>query len=203
MVRTFQNMGRVGGAMRVPAMQALHSIVFSVLKRYWLLFLRSINSVSRRQEFRADELAAIIAGPQSLITGLQLVHVASMAWPPYCGEELGPMLRAGLLPPIAAGFSRFLATPLISRQVKSGIEAEINEGKVEAYDSHPPLRERIAAAKTLVSQNNQEDTRPALSLLENTGATERVFLQACFPGLQKDLKSAIWEEQAQAVELCK
>ena len=59
MIRTFQNMGSVGKAMRVAAMQVLYAVVFGILKWYWLLFLRAINFVSRRQEFRADELACI------------------------------------------------------------------------------------------------------------------------------------------------
>jgi len=48
MLRTFQNIGSVGNAMRVAVIQVLYMVVFGILKWYWLLFLRAINFVSRR-----------------------------------------------------------------------------------------------------------------------------------------------------------
>lgn len=199
MIRTFENMGTVGEAMKVAVMQIMYAVVFGILKWYWLLFLRAINLVSRRQEFRADEIASIVAGPQSLISGLQIVHGTTLAWPAYCRQELGPMLNAGFLPPITGGFSRFLGAPAISKEVTLGIESEIRDGKVQAYDSHPPLRDRIAAAQALPNQNYSEDTRSAWTLLENADATELAFLQARYPKMPKELKSVSWDEQALAV----
>jgi Zn-dependent protease with chaperone function len=200
MIRTFQNMGSVGKAMQVAAMQILYAVVIGILKWYWLLFLRAINFVSRRQEFRADELACIVAGPQSLVGGLRIVHGASMAWPVYWQEELAPMLNSGRLPPVTSGFSQFLAVPSISKQVDGGIENEIREGKTEPYDSHPPLRARIAAAQMLPGQSEIDDNRPAWSLLDNGGATELAFLQTVNPDMPKDsLKPVAWEDQGSVV----
>lgn len=98
MIRTFQNMGSVGQAMRVALMQILYVVVFGILKWYWRLFLRAINMVSRRQEFRADELACIVAGPEALISGLRSVHGAALAWPTFLNTELFPMFNMGCLP---------------------------------------------------------------------------------------------------------
>ena len=198
MIRTFQNMGSVGKAMRVAAMQVLYAVVFGILKWYWLLFLRAINFVSRRQEFRADELACIVAGPQSLVSGLKIVHGATLAWPSYWGTELAPALNSGYLPPLSGGFAKFLAAPAISGQVEKGIETEIRDGRTEPYDSHPPLRERIAAAENLFVRSRGEDTRTAWSLLENSSGTELAFLIAMNPDL-KPTRPMAWEDQGSLV----
>jgi hypothetical protein len=56
------------------------------------------------------------------------------------------MLNSGFLPSIAGGFGQLLAAPAIAKQVEKGIEKEMREGKTKPYDSHPPLRDRVAAA---------------------------------------------------------
>jgi len=196
MIRAFQNMGSIGKAMRVALMQVLYYVVFGILKWYWLLFLRAINLVSRRQEYRADELASLVAGPQSLIHGLRIVHGAALAWPAYWSTEMAPMLNSGCLPSITSGFSEFLAAPSISPQVEKGVETEIREGKTEPYDSHPPLRDRIAAVEALPDRHSPDDVRPACSLLEDMGAVELAFLEAVNPEMPKgSLKRVSWEEQ--------
>ncbi len=200
MIRTFENMGSVGKAMRVALMQVLYSIVFGILKWYWLLFLRAINFVSRRQEFRADELACIVAGPQPLVSGLRAVHGAALAWPAYWNTEVGPMLNSGFLPSIAGGFGQFLTAPSIAKQVERGIETEMREGKTKPYDSHPPLRDRVAAAEALPNESEPDDPQSAWSLLEDGGAAELAFLQALHPEMPKDaLKHVSWEQQGSAV----
>src|SRR5215472_1051625 len=199
MIRTFQNMGAVGKAMRVAVMQILYAAVFGILKWYWLFFLRVINGVSRRQEFRADELACLVGGKQAFIGGLRLVHGAALAWPAFCKQELAPMVNAGFLPSISDGFAQFLKAPNISKQVDLRVEAEINEGKGDPYDSHPPLRDRIAAAEAFAGENHSESTVPASTLLQNSGVNEAAFLHSAFPETPRELKSSSWEEQATVV----
>jgi len=200
MLRTFQNIGSVGNAMRVAVIQVLYMVVFGILKWYWLLFLRAINFVSRRQEYRADELACMVAGPQAMVSGLRNMHGASLAWPAYWTTELAPMLNMGCLPSITQGFSQFLAAPTVAEQVTKGIETELREGKIEPYDSHPPLRDRIAAAQTLSIQSQTDDLQPAWNLLEDVGSAELDFLEAANPDLAKNsLKRVSWDEQGSRV----
>jgi len=200
MIRTFQNMGSVGSAMRVAAMALLYTIVFGLLKWYWLLFLRAINFVSRRQEFRADELACIVAGSHSLSSGLRIVHEASLGWPAYWNSELAPMLDSGFLPPVGEGFSRFMTADTIASQVRQGVEREIFEGKSDPYDSHPPLRDRIAAAQALPQTPQQEEQKSAWTLLDDAIATEHAWLRAIHPQAQKDtLKPVSWDEEGNIV----
>jgi Zn-dependent protease with chaperone function len=200
MIRTFQNMGAVGQTMPVALMKILYLVVFGILKAYWRLFLRAINFVSRRQEFRADELACLVAGPEALISGLRGVHGAALAWPAFLRTELAPMVDMGCLPPVANGFSQFLGAPDIVQQVLKGIDQRLREEKGEPYDSHPPLRERVAAAERLSIPSPPRETESALALLENLGEEELRFLASMHPELmQKALKPVAWEEKGPSV----
>jgi heat shock protein HtpX len=200
MIRTFQGIGSIG-EMRLPAVVAiLYTVVFGILKFYWLLFLRAINFVSRKQEYRADELACIVAGPVSLISGLRRVHASALAWSAYWRTEVAPMLGSGCLPSITGGFSQFLSAPSIAKDVQTGLEAQIRDAKTEPYDSHPPLRDRIDAAKLLTVPSPPDDRQPAWSLLDDMDDAELKFLEALNPDLPKNsLKRVAWEESASRV----
>ena len=113
MIRTFQTMGSLGHLARYAILAILHLIISTILKWYFIVFLRAINLVSRHKEFRADELACLIAGRQPLIDGLRSIHGAAMAWPTYWNTELAPMLNDGAVPAIGDGFARFIAIPTI------------------------------------------------------------------------------------------
>ena len=195
MIRTFRAIGSMGEH-RLPGIVAvLYMVVFGILKWYWLVFLRAVNFVSRRQEYRADELASIVAGPEWLSGGLRVVHGTALAWPTYWQTEVLPMLNLGCLPAIGAGFSQFLAAPDIAKQVQLGIESEIREGKKDSFDTHPPLRDRLTAAERLAIQSPSGDLTPALGLLNDPGSEELRFLECANPGLPKNaLKRVSWEE---------
>jgi len=149
MIRTFQTMGSLGEFARYAVLAIMHLIVSTILKWYFIVFLRAINIVSRRQEFRADELACLVAGPKPLIDGLRAIHAAGPAWGSYWASEVSPILSNGRIPPLGEGFARFLASPVVAPQVETNVQKELREGKASPYDTHPPLRERIAAAEQL------------------------------------------------------
>jgi len=200
MIRTFQSLGSVGKTMRVALMQLLYYVVFGILKVYWKIFLRAINFVSRRQEFRADELACVVAGPEALTSGLRGVHAAASAWPSFLKTEMAPMFNMGYLPPMTTGFAQFLAAPPILQQVTKGLEKRIRDEKTQPFDSHPPLRERLAAAERLSIPSPARETEPALALLNNVGDEEARFLRAMHPDLMKNpLKPVMWEERGAVV----
>ena len=76
----------------------------------------------------------------------------------------------------------------------------MREGKTEPYDSHPPLRDRLAAAAKLTIPTPATDERPASQLLDDVGNEEVRFLQAMNPELmQKSLRRVTWEEQGASV----
>jgi heat shock protein HtpX len=194
MIRTFQTMGSLGRLARNAILAIMHVVVSTILKWYFLVFLRAINLVSRRQEFRADELACLVAGPKPLIAGLRTIHAASPAWQPYWVTEVSPVLSSGRIPPLGEGFARFLSAPAVAQQVQTIVEKELREGKASPYDTHPPLRERIAAAEQLPPSELEEDTRPASSLLGSTDTLDLNFLSASNPGLSTDkLRGVAWD----------
>jgi heat shock protein HtpX len=79
MVRTFKGLGSIEGTHLPGALVFVFAIATLVLSWYWRLFLRAINSVSRRQEYRADELACIVSGKQAFLGGLTTTHQPSYA----------------------------------------------------------------------------------------------------------------------------
>jgi hypothetical protein len=162
--------------------------------------LRVINFVSRKKEYRADELACLVAGAEPRVQGLRKIHGASMAWGPYWNSEVVPVLNQGCKPAIADGFSRFLAAPQIEVQVTKGIEKELEDGKTEPYDTHPPLRARIAAIEKLSATPGEEDKELAISLLEQPESTELQFLESMNPKLAKNsLRQVGWDEIGRTV----
>ena len=202
MIRAFRNIGSLGELGRIAALQFMNMVATFILKWYFIFFMRVINFVSRNKEYRADELACLVAGAEPLVQGLRKIHGASMAWGPYWNSEVVPMLNQNCKPAIADGFSRFLAAPQIEVQVTKGIEKEIAEGKTEPYDTHPPLRDRIAAIEKLKAEAGEKDEELAISLLEQPESTELQFLELLNPNLTKNsLRQVGWDEVGRTVTI--
>jgi len=194
-IRIFQNMGSIGGLTRLAILRVMYVVVATLMQWYFQVFLRAFNLASRQREYRADELACIIAGRQPLIDGLRAIHGAAMAWPAYWKSELAPVLNIGAMPGIADGFARFVSVPAIHDQIQKGIAKQIQEAKVNPYDSHPPLRERIDAAQKMSGDPVQEDPHPARSLLDHPDVTEVRFLEHANPDLKPgSLQCVSWDE---------
>jgi heat shock protein HtpX len=194
-VRIFQNIGSLGQLARVAVLGVMYLVVATLMKWYFKLFLRAINLVSRKKEHRADELACLIAGREPLIDGLRAIHGAALAWPSYWKTELAPMLNDGAVPGIGDGFARFLTLPSISEQIQRNLDQEIREGKTNPYSSHPPLRDRIAAAEKLPAGVMPQDRNPARNLLDQAEALELRYLETMNPDLKPGtLRCVSWDE---------
>ena len=201
-VRVFQNIGSVGKLARIAILGVMYLVVTTLMKWYFVVFLRAINLVSRQKEYRADELACLIAGRQPLVDGLRAIHGATLAWPAYWQSELVPMLSSGAAPGIGDGFARFVAVPTINEQIQKNVEKEIREAKTSPYDSHPPLRDRIAATERLPAGFIPEDANPARSLLENADALELAYLEKANPDLKPGtLQCVSWDEAGTRVTI--
>jgi heat shock protein HtpX len=202
MIRTFQGFGKVGGVALPMLILLMYRLVMALLKWYWQVFLRVVNFVSRRQEYRADELACILTGTTPLTSGLRILRSAAWVWPTYWQTEVLPLLRTGFIPPIADGFSRFLEVPWVSKSAEAAIEHELREATTTPYDSHPPLRERIAAAEVLSLPSINDEPQPALVLLNRLDEEERRLLDTVNPDMPKNaLQRVSWEDIAVKVTL--
>jgi hypothetical protein len=180
----------------------MYIVVETLLKWYFIAFLRVINLISRKQEYRADELACLIAGPQNLIDGLQSIHHAAVAWPLYWKNQVAPSLGQGSVPALGDGLVRFLAAPQISTAISKDLATRLEQERTKPYDTHPPLRDRIAAAQSLPDSAAPQDAQPANTLLDNLPSTELSFVEQCVSDMKPgSLKYVGWDDFAAQVTI--
>jgi len=167
---------------------------------YGMMFLRITHAVSRRQEYVADELAARTIGAKPLTDGLCQVHKAAPAFAHYWENECSPVLQAGFLPPVAAGFGEFVNTGSVAEQMNQHLSEQLAAGKTDPYDTHPPLKDRIAAVANLPAGRVLAEDPPSVSLLENVPALERELLaRAAGAETVAKLKDIVWADVGQAI----
>jgi Zn-dependent protease with chaperone function len=167
---------------------------------YGKAFLRITLAVSRRQELAADRLAADVAGAPAIAGGLRRVHGASPAFDAYFQSEVAPVLSSGFRPPLAEGFRTFLQAREVSDSVERIVEEEARRGKGDPYDSHPPLRERLAALGDPEPVPPSDRDPPAADLLEGLEGLEEALLAFAFPG--REVPPLLpWREAGESVWL--
>lgn len=202
-IRTFKNIASVEELEEFWAFRIMHFLVTNVLNWYFVNFMKTINFVSRRKEYRADELASLVAGRQALVDGLQAIHRVVVAWPPYWMGEVVPALNQGALPALGKGFAQFITAPEISRQLAANLEKELRDGiKTAPYSTHPALRDRIAALQNVPLVSVPQETAPAISQLENPRIIELRFIECRNPQLRPNtLQQVDWEDVGPKVTL--
>ena len=169
---------------------------------YGRMFLRITHAVSRRQEFVADELAARAVGSQPLIGGLRTVHGMAPAFEAYWFNECAPVLNAGFRPPLTEGFRQFVQAGRVADAIGKQLDEELKEGKTNPYDTHPPLRERIAAVEKLPPGDFGSDDPPATTLLADVPALENQLLATMVkPDAAGKLKPIDWNDVCAQVYL--
>jgi Zn-dependent protease with chaperone function len=136
---------------------------------YAALFFRATHAVSRHQEVKADRLAARVAEAGPLASGLRVTHDTAFAFWAYWSGAVGPLLEAGFLPPLAAGFETFLKAPWLDEAQKH----LASEEKPSPFDTHPPLAARLAALGLGDRREERDDGPLALSLVEGGPTLER------------------------------
>ena len=144
---------------------------------YGNAFMRITQTISRGQEFTADRLAAGIVGSQAMIDGLQVIHGSGAVFDAFWRNEYVPALNKGYRPPLADGFAQFLRVPRISDAANNIVSEEMESGETDLYDSHPSLRDRVAALQK-VNVVKEQDTTPSISLLRDLEHLEVSFLAA-------------------------
>ena len=112
------------------------------------------------------------------------------------------MLNDGAVTAIGDGFARFIAIPTIHEQIEKSLEKEIQEAKTNPYNTHPPLRDRIAATRKRPAGFLPEDPNPARSLLDDAEALELRFLESMNPDVKPGiLKCVPWDEVGKRVTI--
>jgi Zn-dependent protease with chaperone function len=160
---------------------------------YGRLFLRVTQAVSRQQELAADALAARTVGAAPMIDGLRALGRGSIAFGAYWQQDVLPLVAAGFLPPVADGFSRYLAEPETMQKVGEAAAAELAKARSNPYDSHPPDAQRIAALVAMPPGPSQTDGSAAVSLVDGLDVIDSVILVGVLkPGVQ--LRPIAWTE---------
>jgi Zn-dependent protease with chaperone function len=132
---------------------------------YGRQFLKLTHAVSRQQEFIADEVAARVAGAPTVASALRRITALPPLFSSYVSDEVLPVLRAGFLPPIATGFDEFLRADRIAGVSQQIIHAAEEEGHTDLFDTHPSLRDRLAALGPRHDVNAPEDVGEPASIL--------------------------------------
>jgi heat shock protein HtpX len=166
---------------------------------YGNLFLRVTYAVSRAQEFAADRLAASCVGARALTEGLRRVHATAPAFSAYWSQEFEPVLDRGYHVPLVQGFRTFLDVPKIREAMDDYLGKALLEEDTDVYDTHPALRDRIAAVDGMPEPESEPDTRPSVELLGDVQEGEQLLL-AFLPGGAK-LRPLHWDAVADEVFL--
>jgi hypothetical protein len=179
-----------------------NSILYKPFAWYGSGALRLTQGVSRQQEHAADELAARTVGAKPLADALSTIHSGAIAYVPYIQQEVSPLLSLKVRPAFAAGFAHFLSAPRIEKAVAEATAREIAEGKSDPYDSHPPLRERLAELAKLTQGKTPEADVPAASLLRRLDSLEAELLAFVTGDTEiKSWRSIDWEKVGEEVYL--
>ena len=168
---------------------------------YGNFFMRVTQAISRAQELAADRLAAQVAGARSMIDALVSVERAGMAYDVFFQNELIPVVANGFKPPVAAGFSKFLAAENVASSLTSAVDESLREGKGDIYDSHPPLRERVEALQSLATDAPVAPEPLASSLLNRLPQVEEALLRSMLTDPSMELRDVQWEEAGTSVFL--
>jgi Zn-dependent protease with chaperone function len=202
--RVYENMGRKSDVLtflrRWAVVAAPYMLLMGAMRMYWMLFMRITQAISRRQEFRSDELACHIAGSQPLIEGLESINRCQSALSAYWNSVVLPVAVGGFQPQIADGFMRFMNAPQVAKATSEHLAKVIAVTKPSPMDTHPPLPQRIERARLynlgaadLAGQSSQSDL-PTISLLDDLASLEAGLLRKFVPSLATaQLKPLAWE----------
>ena len=184
--RTLGNLGAHGSILQLPFLW------------YGRLFLRVSHAVSRRQELAADRLAAEVAGARPLAEGLKKIHAVAPAFGYYWSNEVIPVLHAGFVPPLGAGFERFVSGE-IGRKALTAAREESTAEAGDVFNTHPPLRERLQALDGLTPGAIPPDDPLAIRLLTDPQALEPALIAALTPRDAKRMAPIAWSEVGERV----
>jgi Zn-dependent protease with chaperone function len=178
-----------------------------ILIPYAQLSLRVTQSVSRRQEFAADLVAARVAGRDNAIAALRRLLALEAAHDVYLTHYALMGRTEGFLPPagqVHGGLLLFLADGRRQEEMSELVRNPPAETS-SPYDSHPPVFERIAALEALPDDMRQADVARggALTLLCEPRRV-LVELEAAWPGMATpDPQRVSWQELALCVRRTK
>jgi heat shock protein HtpX len=166
-------------------------------RMYARLFLRVTSAITRRQELAADALAARVAGTAAQVGALRRTAACGPAFDGYWSNEVVPALANGLRPPIGAGFREFLSVERIDAAVRRELDTALERDEHDPYDSHPTLRQRLAALGAGPDDDRAVEGPPASTLLRDHAGLEAGVVRALAGDLVDTMPEATWSDVEQ------
>nr|WP_052478922.1 M48 family metallopeptidase [Kibdelosporangium sp. MJ126-NF4]CEL21239.1 hypothetical protein [Kibdelosporangium sp. MJ126-NF4]CTQ96194.1 hypothetical protein [Kibdelosporangium sp. MJ126-NF4] len=136
-----------------------------LFRMYMKLYFLVARSANRAQELQADVLAVRAAGRTAARTALGKIPAMDLAWTHYNREYVGMVPHAGRTPQLLMGFHAYLTDDTRRRQLAEVQGEMLDAEPASKYDSHPPVRVRIATIDRMTEPDRPADTRPAWALL--------------------------------------
>jgi Zn-dependent protease with chaperone function len=157
----------------------LQKLMRLILKGWMKLYMRVSAGLSQRQERAADSAAARAVGSDVAASAWREIPVIDYTWGQFADNHLIMGWPAGYMPEhIFAGYAEFVRS---CGEKLDQLRAELPEEKPAPYDTHPPMRERVAAIEAMRAVPVIEvEPRPATSLLHEPRTTMEAGL---FSGL--------------------
>ncbi|MCC6743480.1 MAG: M48 family metallopeptidase [Acidobacteria bacterium] len=178
-------------------------IVSKPFEIYGDVFLDLTSGISRAQELAADEFSVRVAGKAAHVSGLRREVTCGALFSKFLNEEFGPVLGAGMrVGNLYEGYRTYIDNLEEDGFLEQVAEA-IGKQKQDKYDTHPPLKERIAYAADLPDPGVVDDARPARALLANAEAleiklTDRIVDNA-LGSAKASLKLTSWDDAVRTV----
>ncbi|GLZ32785.1 Zn-dependent protease [Lentzea sp. NBRC 105346] len=116
-----------------------------VLFAYARLYALVAASVSREHELYADSRSVLAAGRPTAQRALQRIGPLHEAWTDFVGSYVSLADHAERMPPLLAGFRAYLDHPRRVHELRELQEVYADQEPTSVFDSHPPVRERVAA----------------------------------------------------------
>ncbi len=175
------------------------SLISGPFNAYGRMFLRVTHGISRQQEYTADAFAASIAGASSLKSALARLHSYGNVYHMYWSGLVEPTLTTGFLPKIEQGLIQAFASDVGKRTADALLEEAMKVAENE-FDTHPPLRDRVAALEAL-PPGPEVNNDAALSLLSNPQELWTELLRSLSPEEFAKLRAIDWEDVGEKVHL--
>ncbi|MFI9815242.1 M48 family metalloprotease [Saccharothrix variisporea] len=147
------------------------------LAAYARLYARVAASVNRRQELDADAASVAAAGRATAQSALRKILSLDAAWDAYHEDYVSLAPAAERTPQVLAGFRSFLGDPRRSAELVRVADKLLDEQPASVFDSHPPIRERIAVMEALPSPDVPTAEAPAWSLVTGLSELERGMIR--------------------------
>ncbi|MCP3800058.1 M48 family metallopeptidase [Allokutzneria sp. A3M-2-11 16] len=138
-----------------------------LLNNYAKLYMLVASSANRQQELEADQAMVRTSGQAVAIAALRKLPTLSHTWDAYSSRYLPLAGMAERTPDLLLGYRAFLLHPNQKEWVEQAEEQLLDTESSSLFDSHPPIRQRIAVIASQADRPAPGDIRPAWSLLHD------------------------------------